>query len=313
MALPLGDNLSYQGAKPLDARLKYADLATMKAVADATMYDGCLAYCVATDKTYQWKSTNSVDATLGRWREFSSGGGGGSTTLAGLDDTLIANPSDGQVLGYDGATNKWRNKADQSQACYKPTDDLGSDIEDNDYFPTYQGRSALWSRKNIKWSRVKATLKTYFDTLYGTITAGTGLELNNAEMSIKEFESGDMEEVMSPLPSVQPRYQKYSTEEQIVGEWIGGEPLYQCTYSTTITSTSGTIGSMPTGALPKNIWGAVRYNSNGSIEAIPKYDSDSNRCKIYTDGTAVKYACSSGYASSSLAIWVTVQYTKTTD
>ena len=88
MALTLGDNFSYQGAKPLDARLKYDDLATMKAVADSTMYEGCLAYCVATAKTYQWKSTNTVDTDTGKWREFTSGGGGGSYTAGdGIDIT----------------------------------------------------------------------------------------------------------------------------------------------------------------------------------------------------------------------------------
>lgn len=88
MALTLGDNFSYQGAKPLDARLKYDTLADMKAVGDATMYDGCMAYCSATDVTYQWKSTNSVDASTGRWREFSSGGGGTDYTAGdGIDIT----------------------------------------------------------------------------------------------------------------------------------------------------------------------------------------------------------------------------------
>lgn len=89
MALTLGDNFSYQGAKPLDARLKYDTLANMKAVADATMYDGCMAYCVATDKTYQWKSTNTVDPDTGKWREFSSGGGGADYTAG--DGIVIEN------------------------------------------------------------------------------------------------------------------------------------------------------------------------------------------------------------------------------
>lgn len=81
MALTIGDNFSYQGAKPLDGRIKYDTLATMKAMADSTLYDGCLAYCKATDKTYQWKSTNTVDTDTGKWREFTSGGetGGGHT------------------------------------------------------------------------------------------------------------------------------------------------------------------------------------------------------------------------------------------
>lgn len=81
MSILVGDNFSYSAAKPLDARLKYSTLADMKAVGDATMYDGCMAYCVATDKTYQWKSTNSVDASTGRWREFSSGGGSSATVM----------------------------------------------------------------------------------------------------------------------------------------------------------------------------------------------------------------------------------------
>lgn len=84
MALILGDNFSYGGSKPLDARLKYSTTTEMKAVADSTMYDGCLAYCTETDKTYQWKSTNEVDTTLGRWREFSSGGGGGTSDYSDL-------------------------------------------------------------------------------------------------------------------------------------------------------------------------------------------------------------------------------------
>ena len=86
MALTLGDNFSYQGAKPLDARLTYSTLAAMKAVADATMYEGCLAYCTATGKTYQWKSTNTVDETLGKWREFESGGSGGTSDYNDLDN-----------------------------------------------------------------------------------------------------------------------------------------------------------------------------------------------------------------------------------
>lgn len=94
--LVIGDNFSYGGAKPLDARLNYNTLAQMKAVADATMYNGCMAYCSESDKTYQWKSTNTVDETTGKWREFSSGGGGGSYTAGDgidiTDDTISIDP-----------------------------------------------------------------------------------------------------------------------------------------------------------------------------------------------------------------------------
>ncbi len=35
--------------------------------------------------------------------------GGGSSSLAGLDDTTITTPQDGDILVYDGNTNKWIN------------------------------------------------------------------------------------------------------------------------------------------------------------------------------------------------------------
>ena len=73
MALTLGDNFSYQGAKPLDSRLKFDTLSDMVSKAASTLYDGIIAYCVAPDKTYQWKSMNETDPTLGKWREFTSG------------------------------------------------------------------------------------------------------------------------------------------------------------------------------------------------------------------------------------------------
>lgn len=86
----VADNFSYLGAKPLDGRIKYDTLAAMKAMADSTLYDGCLAYCVATDKTYQWKSTNTVDPDTGKWREFTSGGGtGGGHTIEDPEGTAL--------------------------------------------------------------------------------------------------------------------------------------------------------------------------------------------------------------------------------
>lgn len=37
------------------------------------------------------------------------GGGGGSSTLAGLTDVDISNPSDGQTLVYNASAGKWEN------------------------------------------------------------------------------------------------------------------------------------------------------------------------------------------------------------
>ena len=81
MSLTIGDNFSFLGSKPLDGRIKYDTVAAMKAMSESSLYEGCIAYCTATDKNYQWKSTNTVDSTLGKWRELETGGG--ATVLTG--------------------------------------------------------------------------------------------------------------------------------------------------------------------------------------------------------------------------------------
>ena len=50
--------------------------------------------------------------------------------------------------------------------------------------------------------------------------------------------SADMSEVVNPLPSVMSRRFKYSTTEQVVGEWIDGKPVYQKTFSSLSISLS---------------------------------------------------------------------------
>lgn len=73
MSINVADNFSYLGTKPLDGRTKYATLSAMKAQTEATLYDGCLAYVDEDSKMYQYKSSNDVDSTTGRWREYTSG------------------------------------------------------------------------------------------------------------------------------------------------------------------------------------------------------------------------------------------------
>lgn len=79
MSLIIGDNFSYLGAKPLDGRLSYTTISAMTGMAASSLYDGIMAFCAETGKEYQWKSANTEDPTLGKWREFTSGGGAALT------------------------------------------------------------------------------------------------------------------------------------------------------------------------------------------------------------------------------------------
>lgn len=84
MSIQVGDNFKYLGKKPLDNRTKYSTIAEMASMSVNTLYDGIIAYCIADGKNYQWKSTNSEDATLGKWREFSTGGASDFDDLTNL-------------------------------------------------------------------------------------------------------------------------------------------------------------------------------------------------------------------------------------
>lgn len=263
MSILLGDNFQYQAAKPLDARLKYDTVAAMKAVGDSTMYEGCLAYCVATDKTYQWKSTNTVDATLGKWRELSGGG-------------------------------------------HSIEDSEGTALTQRDTMQFGVGFYASDDSENEK-TVVEPNLMT----------------------------AADMDDVVTPLPSVRSRYHKYSTEEQIVGEWIDGKPIYEITVHnieiTDSNTTKVTIINIPFSdvGIPLDLEQVVSleqvfrinnnatqdtYVTNNAANATRTVDDTlvirTRQVSIDVYNKLISILNSMGY---NLKVTLTIRYTKTTD
>ena len=120
MSITVGDNFSYQGAKPLDARFQFSSVANMKAFAEASLYDGCLAYIPSLKKYYTYDSSNTVDTTTGRWRELETGGGGGTsdyndltnkpqiagTTLSGNTSLVTLGLTSSVETQFDGSSTK---------------------------------------------------------------------------------------------------------------------------------------------------------------------------------------------------------------
>ena len=210
MSISVADNFSYQGTKPLDARFQFNTVASMKAAVESTLYNGCFAYVTATKKYYSFDSSNTVDETTGKWREYSSGGSyaagdgividnneistdnmqegdiadciyplpspePGVSSLGGLTDVVITDPEEGNALIYDEALQKWVN-----------------------------GQGG----------------KVY--------TAGDGISIDaNDEISTDNMQSADMEDVLDILPGIESKYHKYTESEQIVGEWIDGKTIYE--------------------------------------------------------------------------------------
>ena len=70
MPINIGSNFSFQGQQPNFDRDRFATLAEMKAFPETSIDDGHLSYCAEDGNTYQFKSSNNVDAVTGKWRVF---------------------------------------------------------------------------------------------------------------------------------------------------------------------------------------------------------------------------------------------------
>lgn len=70
MAIKIGANLAYNGKLPNFDRDSFETKAAMKAFDENSIDEGHLSYCKEDGNVYQFKSSNPVDGTTGRWRLF---------------------------------------------------------------------------------------------------------------------------------------------------------------------------------------------------------------------------------------------------
>lgn len=113
MAISVADNFSYKGSKPLDARVKYSTVADMKNATASDLYDGCFAYVTATKKYYSYDSSNTVDETTGKWREYSSGGSGGGHVIED-NGTELTQRDTLNLIGFDAEDDSQNEKTQVS-------------------------------------------------------------------------------------------------------------------------------------------------------------------------------------------------------
>lgn len=176
MALLIGDNFSYNGKKPNFERDSFETLAALKAIPEANIDNGHIAYCAETNKHYIFNDSNSDDAITGKWRalesEFSN-----KVDISDLNDYLTK---------------------DDAQSTYQPIGDyaLKSDISDlasKDEIPTKV--SELENDSNFLTSipeeyvtdtelqdaisGVQFELPIASDSVLGGVKIGAGLSIDN--------------------------------------------------------------------------------------------------------------------------------------
>lgn len=205
MSINIADNMAYNGKKPLDARISYATLALMKAVTDANIYEGCLAYCAETDKYYKFLSTNTVDADTGKWREFSSGSAGTTdyTDLENkpsINEVEVSGDLSASDLGLATPTDL-QGKQDKIQQTSMPTASedlegavyqyLGSTTSTYTHGHWYECVSDGEDPATYSWEEVDVQ----------SLTAGDGISISGNEISTDNMPSADMDEIITPLPS----------------------------------------------------------------------------------------------------------------
>ena len=312
MALTLGDNFSYQGAKPLDARLIYSTVASMKAVADSTMYDGCMAYCTATSKTYQWKSTNAVDETTGKWREFTSGSGDtiqvDTLPTAGADEL-------GNVYQYIGSTTLTLTHG-YFYEC----------VSDGAGTPTYSWANVPTSKggHDIKNDGVAVTARDTMNfTDFDIADDSTNLE---TDIKAHRLTQAEIIDIVSPLPSTpidMPILFDETGTEYVVGYYKtsqGKKPIYQKSYTGTCNANSVVVDANFNDTYIDNVVEMVAYTKQYNT-SYHKYfwtntyyqdTNDNFRISVHPDN-GLMIIGGSNYPLKPYTYIITVRYTKTTD
>ena len=119
------------------------------------------------------------------------GGGGGASNLSDLDDVSISNPSNGQVLKYNGTSGMWENGTGGAGGA-----DSFADLDDVSLSNLQNGQVPKWNSTLQKWENADDSGNTWVDVI-GTLTAGsTSITLQSESITtnstIEVFDSLDI-------------------------------------------------------------------------------------------------------------------------
>ena len=138
------------------------------------------------------------------------------------------------------------------------------------------------------------------------------MALTNDQITAQNFK--DFYNHIMPYLNGQPAL-NYSTDEQVVGTWIDGKPIYQKTIdfgalpNNTTKSVNHNIQNID---YVVNLFGAAYRSSDGMVNTLPCYNHNVYGAELASNSTSIMvttFADRSAFSES----YVTIQYTKSTD
>lgn len=116
-----------------------------------------------TSKEYRFDAENQ------QWLLQSGGGGGGSSTLSGLTDVDITDPTDGQILVYNATSGKWENGAGGGGVYMLDTANLDTMTFDGQSYESFH-----YDDMNYKFKLVDPSVISHFNlAVIKTISDGS--------------------------------------------------------------------------------------------------------------------------------------------
>ena len=200
-------------------------------------------------------------------------------------------PTDGQVLTYDATNNEWTNA--NATGGHTITDET----------TTYTQREVM---------EFAAPLTVEDDDTSGSEKTIIGVD-DTGELDLSKF--------VAPSTTKEDWEHIYSTSEQVVGKWIDGKPIYEKTFSYTLTE-QWNVGSHNISASIPNFKRCYKCEAmyQGPVDssiAIPFGNASSEYGAVYIgviDGTNIQVRVGgSQYLPVGASVTVIIQYTKTTD
>lgn len=105
----------------------------------------------------------------------------------------------------------------------------------------------------------------------------------------------------------------YSTSEQVIGTWIDGKPIYQCTWTGTKTTNAEEVVISGLVTLDTLVDSKVIFKGNTGAQIAQYFRDASDFGRCWFDSNGIHMDLGNSYPIRPVTWYITLQYTKTTD